>query len=149
MTGRLSVLAGVVLLAACGGDSTGPSNANVGGAWLASFSNFSGSGVTCNATGISIQISQSGSTFSGTYTGGTFSCVGPGGSVVVAGGTGTIINGVVTGNSVSFDADTPDSHFTGSVATGGASMSGSGTDRIDIGGGQTIVLSGSWGAAKQ
>jgi len=148
--GRLSALVGFLLVTACGGDSTGPSNANVGGSWLASFSNFSGSGVTCNAIGISIQISQSGTTFSGTYTGGTFTCIIPTvGTVVQAGGTGTIINGVVTGNSVSFDADTPDSHFAGSVAAGGTSMSGTGTDRIDIGGGQTIVLSGSWGAAKQ
>ena len=147
--GSAICLVGVLLLTACGGDTTGPYNANVGGTWLASFSNFSGSGITCNATGISIQVSQSGSTFSGTYTGGTFTCVGPGGSVIVAGGSGTIINGVVTRNSVSFDADTPDSHFTGSVAAGGTSMSGSGTDWIDIGGGQTVVLSGSWGAAKQ
>lgn len=136
-------------LAACGGDSTGPSTTSVAGSWVVSLTNFSGSGVTCNATGISVQLSQTGTTLTGTYSGGTYSCTGPGGSTTQAGGTGIIINGVVNGNNVSFDVDTQDSHFTGNVAAGGASMSGSGSEKIDIGGGQTVTLSGAWGAAKQ
>ena len=143
-----SVVAACLLLAACGGDNTGPSNVNVTGTWSASLTNFSGSGASCNATGITLQLSQSGTSFAGTYAGGTFVCSGPGGSGQFAGSSGIIINGTVSGSAVSFNVDTPDSHFSGTVS--GNSMSGQGTERIDFGAPTGVVtLSGSWGAAKQ
>jgi len=144
----------VVLLAAalaCGGESssTGPSNANVTGAWSASFINFAGSGITCNATGIIMQLTQTDTSFSGTYAGGTYVCKGPSGAVQVAGGgNGTIINGIVNGAAVSFDVDTPNAHYTGTVS--GLSLSGQGAETLNFGGTIGLVtLSGSWGAVKQ
>ena len=143
-----SAVAVSLLLVGCGGDNTGPSNVNVSGTWSTSFTNFSGSGLSCNATGIILQLSQSGTTFTGTYSGGTYTCTGPGGTGQAAGGSGTIINGTVNGSAVSFNADTPDSRFSGTVS--GNSMSGQGTERIDLGAPVGVItLSGSWGAAKQ
>ena len=137
------------LLAACGGgdDSTGPSTANVAGSWTAALTNMSGSGITCNSTApTALSINQQGEAFSGSYSGGEVTCMGPGGTASDFIGSGTILNGSLNGNSVSMDLDTPDFHLNGSV--NGNSMSGSARMVLDLGGGQSIVLNGQWGAAR-
>ena len=133
--------------AACGGDkSTGPSDANIEGSWQITFTNMSGSGVSCNSNAFPLQISQSGSTFTGSYGVGTFTCTGPGGS---ASGNvqGVVANGTVDINAVEFDLDTQDAHQSGSVS--GNSMSGTAQWRFDLGGGQIVTLNGNWSAVKQ
>ena len=133
-------------LAACGGDkSTGPSDANIGGSWQITFTNMSGSGVSCNSNAFPLQITQSGATFTGSYGVGSFTCAGPGGSISVN-VQGVVANGTVDINAIAFDMDTQDFHHTGSVS--GNSMSGTARWRFDVGGGQVITLNGNWSAVK-
>jgi hypothetical protein len=136
-----------VFLGACGGDSTGPSQANVAGSWTFSASNVSGQGLSCSTSPTPMTINQSGTTFTGTYGPGTLTCVAgtQSGSTPVQ---GTIVNGTISGNSVQFDLDTQDAHATGAV--NGNSMSGTLRWVIDLGGSVGVVtLNGNWSAAKQ
>src|SRR5205809_154278 len=117
MSARVRVLLVCVLtgvLAACGGDSTGPSQANVAGAWMLSATNVSGQGLSCNLGPPPTTLNQSGTTFTGSYGPGTITCLagGQSGSDQVQ---GTVVNGTINGNSVQFDLDTQDAHLTGSV----------------------------------
>jgi hypothetical protein len=138
----------VLGVSACGGDdATGPSNADVAGAWTFNASNLSGSGVSCNLSSTPLTLTSSGTTFSGSYGPGTFTCVAGGQSV---GGQiqGTIVNGTIDGNAVAFDLDTQDFHQTGTV--GGSSMSGTARWTFDLGGSTgVVVLNGNWAAARQ
>ncbi len=142
----VSVLVSVA--AACGGDdSTGPSQANVAGSWTLSASNVSGQGVSCNLSPTAMIINQSGTTFSGSYGPGTVTCL-AGGESASASVQGTVVNGTVNGNSVTFDLDTQDTRFTGTMS--GNSMSGAVRWVIDLGGDIGVVLlNGNWAAAKQ
>ena len=135
------------LAAGCGGgDSTGPKT-NLSGNWIYSASNLSAGGsLTCNVSGVGVSITQSGSTFSGSYNGGTISCTDPSGTYGGAIGSGTVVNGALSGNSVSFDLDTSDWHDTGSV--NGSSMSGTVVIHLVVNG-SAVIVSGSWGAARQ
>jgi hypothetical protein len=132
---------------ACGNDSTGPSQASVGGPWTLSASNMSGEGVSCNLLNTPLSLTQSGTTFTGTYGPGTLSCQ-AGGSPVSVNTHGSIVNGTVNGNSIQFDLDTQDFHHTGTV--NGSSMSGTARWTFDLGGTIGVVtLNGNWSAAKQ
>jgi hypothetical protein len=133
---------------ACGGDdSTGPSQANVGGAWTLSATNLSGQGVSCNLGNTPVTLSQSGSTFTGSYGPGTITCI-AGGQSASVGTQGTIVNGVVSGNGVQFDLDTQDFHHIGTIS--GNSMSGTARWSFDLGGGIGVVTrNGNWAAARQ
>jgi len=152
ITGRrlacgLGALAVLGLFGCGGGDSTGPSNARVGGAWTFTATNLSGSGVSCAFGGAPMTLTQSGTTFSGTYGPGTMTCT-AGGQPVSGQFQGTIVNGTVDGNAVAFDLDTQDFHQTGSV--NGNSMSGTARWTFDLGGSVgVVVLNGNWSAAKQ
>jgi hypothetical protein len=78
---RLLLLAGMVLLVACGDDSSGPDDGvDIEGTWTwsAEISNVEFE-LTCDASGDAI-IEQSGSQFTGQIVNGTGSCSGPGGS---------------------------------------------------------------------
>jgi hypothetical protein len=134
-------------LVACGGDSTGPSDANVGGAWTFTASNMSGAGVSCNLSSAPLSLTQTGTTFSGTYGAATLSC--SAGAQSTSGMIqGVVVNGSVDGNAVEFDLDTQDFHHTGSVS--GSSMSGTARWTFDFGGSiGVVVLNGNWAAAKQ
>ena len=133
-------------LAACGGDkSTGPSDANIGGSWQITFSNMSGSGVSCNTSAFPLQITQSNTTFTGSYGLGSITCTGPGGNASFN-AQGVVANGTVDINAVAFDMDTQDFHQTGSVS--GNSMSGTARWRFDLGGAQIVTLNGNWSAVK-
>jgi hypothetical protein len=144
----LPLIAAALLASACGGgDSAGPSDANLAGSWTLSASNVSGQGVSCGLGNTPVTISQSGGTFTGTYGPGTITCVAGGQS---SSGTtqGTIVNGTVDVNAVQFDLDTQDFHHTGTVS--GNSMSGSVRWTIDVGGSiGVVVLNGNWSAARQ
>lgn len=137
---RLCLLA-AVLFAACGSDSTGPSNANVSGAWSFSMSNLTTSQFTCSFSG-TMQLNQSGTTFTGTYNASNLTC---NGTNLGASG-GTVVNGTVSGSSVGFDFDTQDFHQAGTLS--GGSMSGTATWRLVVSG-VTYNLSGTWSATKQ
>jgi hypothetical protein len=144
------LVSALLCLAACGGDDgTGPSPANVSGTWSGSVSNMNGSGVSCSSTQpTQFTLNQSGTSFSGSYAGGELTCSGPSGTGSAPIGSGSVINGAVSGSNVTFDLDTPDSHFAGSVT--GNSMSGTAQWRIDFGAPIGLVtLNGSWGAARQ
>lgn len=133
---------------ACGGgDSTGPSDANVGGVWTFSISNMSGQGVSCRLGNTPLTLSQSGRTFTGSYGPGTITC--QAGSEAFSGTTqGTIVSGTVDANAVQFDLDTQDFHHTGSIS--GNSMSGSARWILDLGGSVGVItLNGNWAAARQ
>ncbi|MGH7510253.1 MAG: hypothetical protein ACREMZ_12400 [Gemmatimonadales bacterium] len=148
----MSKSVGVLLLfalaaAGCGDDSTGPSEANLAGAWTLSATNVSGQGVSCNLSPTPVTISQSGTTFTGTYGPGTVTCV-SGTESVSFSVQGSVVNGSVSGNAVQFDLDTQDVHHTGSLS--GNSMSGTVRWTIDFGGDIGIVtLNGNWAAARQ
>jgi hypothetical protein len=142
-----SVLLALALTACGGDDATGPSNANLAGAWTLSATNMSGSGVSCGLSAAALTIGQSGTTFSGSYGPGTLTCV-AGSQSIGATIQGTIVNGTVDGNAVTFDLDTQDFHHTGSVS--GTSMSGTARWTFDLGGSVgVVVLNGNWSAAKQ
>jgi hypothetical protein len=136
------------LLAACGGDSpTGPTTADIAGTWRITFTNMSGSGVTCGTSAIDYVVSQSGDTFSGTSNSTyTLSCtdgVSSGSEVL----TGSIItNGHVSGSAISFDLATSAAHQTGAIS--GNSVSGSATWTIDLGTSGSVVLRGQFGGAR-
>lgn len=58
------------------------------------------------------------------------------------------MNGTVSGENLSFDLDTPDFHFAGSVS--GTSMSGTAEWTVDFGLPVGVVtLNGTWSAAEQ
>lgn len=144
----LALAATLFTLSACGSDSTGPATPKVDGSWSLSLTNVSGSGISCNWSGGSMNLVQSGDTFRGTYGGGTITCSGGGESVSQTMGSGSVINGSVSGNSVSFQLDTPDYPFTGTIT--GSSMSGTCSLRYDLGEPYGVItLSGNWGAGKQ
>ncbi|HET6232353.1 MAG TPA: hypothetical protein VFE05_19920 [Longimicrobiaceae bacterium] len=137
---KAGLLALVVGLAACSGDSTGPSNAKLSGAWSFSVSNLSGSGLAnCNVAGLTLNLTQSGSSFSGTYTPGTLTCPGVGATSFSG---GTVVNGTVNGNNVTFNLDDPSFHNTGTLNGSGIS----GTTLVQTSSGN---LTGTFSAVKQ
>lgn len=144
----LVLVAALFTLGACGSDSTGPVTPKVDGRWNLSLTNVSGSGISCSWSGASMNLVQSGETFSGTYGGGTITCSGGGESFSGQMGSGSVVNGSVSGNSVSFQLDSPDYPFSGTIS--GSSMSGTCSLRYDLGDPYGVItLSGNWGAAKQ
>ena len=135
------------VIAACGGDSTGPSAASVAGAWTMSATNVSGQGVSCNLAPTPVTLSQSGITFTGTYGPGTVTCV-SGIESVSFPVQGNVVSGTLNGNSVQFDLDTQDVRLTGTLS--GNSMSGTARWTIDFAGDIGVVtLNGNWAAARQ
>lgn len=138
-------------VAACGGGSNTepPPAADVSGTWSAAVSNMTGGAISCSSTGATqLTLTQTRNTFSGLYSGGALTCSGPRGNSSAPVLSGSVKNGAVDGNNVSFDIDTPDSHFTGTVS--GTSMSGTARWRIDFGPPNGVVtLDGNWEAAMQ
>jgi hypothetical protein len=146
---RLGVLGLVLsLLSACGGDSpTGPKTADISGTWRITFTNMSGSGVTCGTSAIDYVISQNGDTFTGTsnstYSLGCTDGVSSQSETL----TGAIItNGHLSGSSITFDLATSAAHQMGTIS--GNSVSGSATWTIDLGTSGSVVLRGQFGGAR-
>ena len=135
-----------LLLGCGGGDSTGPSTAEVGGSWRFSWSNLSGSGVSCNASG-DFQLTQSGTTFSGVQYGtGTIICLAGGESLTDLIVGETLAAGQVNGSAVSFRIGSVQSTHSGTVS--GGSMSGTATWTFDLGDGLVVNLAGQWTAVR-
>lgn len=107
-----------------------------------------------------MSLSMSGVTFSGTYGPMTLSCTNGAGSFQDT-LQGAVVNGTVAITAVSFDLDTQDFHQAGNTSGclpgecdvpfpyRAVYMSGTAQWTIDLGGGQTASLNGSWSAVKQ
>ncbi len=141
---RLLIPAVVLVLVACGGDSSGPGT-NLTGSWLYSVSNLTTGGLTCASSGTTLSITQTGNTFSGSYSGGTLTCTTASGTTSVLIGTGTVVSGSLSGNTVSFNLDTSDWHNVGTLS--GGSMSGTVTVLLTLNG-TNYTLTGHFGAAR-
>jgi|GEM_PF-620237 len=156
----LAVLALVAGVAACDVDPNapgrrgggigggGPRNVDLSGEWVYNVSNLAGAGVACDVSGVVLSLRQQDSTFTGSYDEGQFICVA--GEQQIGPEplrSGTVLNGVVRGDSVFFDLDTPDWRSRGRLV--GNSMSGHTTVRIDLGLGQVYTLVGTFGAARR
>lgn len=141
---RFVIPAVVLVLVACGGDSSGPGT-NLTGNWLYSVSNLTTGGLRCSSSGTTLSITQSGSTFSGSYSGGTMTCTSASGASSFLIGTGTIISGSLSGNSVSFDLDSSDCHNVGTLT--GSSISGTVTVLLTVDA-TNYTLTGNFGAAR-
>jgi hypothetical protein len=137
----------LLALAACGGDSPSePSDADIDGPWRISYSNLSGSGLTCGTpVAANLDLNQNGGAFTGSYGPLTLRCT-DGNTSAEASFEGVVANGTVDVNAVSFDLDTQDFHQTGTVS--GTSMSGTARWVVDIGGGTTVTLNGNWSAVR-
>jgi len=139
---------------ACGGGGEsgglGPPPSTLDGVWNFTVTNLhatvQGSLFTCSVAGATINLTQSGTDFSGTYSGGNLNCTWKGQSQIIP-VAGEVIGGSLIGNAVSFDLDTPDFHFTGSVTRN--SMSGTCVMTVvfpsPIG---VAVFNGSWRATR-
>jgi len=136
------------LATACGSDNpAGPSIANVAGTWRITFTNMSGSGVTCSTTAIDYVITQSGATFTGTSSSTyTFTCTDGVNTISQSVTGGIITNGQITGTSISFDLATNAAHQTGTLS--GNSISGTSTWTLDLGSSGTVVLIGQFGGLR-
>jgi hypothetical protein len=135
---RLFALAGLLTLAACGSDSTGPGEpAQVSGDWRFTWT-MSGSGMVCVSVG-DFAIQQSGSEFSGVQQGvGVMQCQGADPVEYVG---ETIINGELDGEDLSFRLGTISGPHDGTVT--GSSIVGDATWTI-----QGLVLAGDFAAAR-
>ena len=150
-----SILVGLVLMAGCSGDATGPdlevpTLPNVAGSWTFDPIFLSGGRMSESITSGSLTLTQSDSTFSGTYTDGVMHWMGSFGCCALGAGSGTVVNGSVTeSGSITFDfhladdVDAPDWHFTGTVT--GNSASGTVAFTLDHGGPIGVfTYSGDW-----
>jgi len=94
--------AGLVLVASCGGDSTGPNSTDLNGNWtIAATYNNAQLQTTCTLNG-SLSIAQSGTTFTGQVSGSVLTCASPGGNAS-SNGDGPVTGGQINGNTVSYN----------------------------------------------
>ncbi len=130
----------LLLLAACGGNSTAPAP-TMSGTWITTWPHMTDGTNVCSVTA-TLRLAQSGATFSGTYSvaPGVAKCNGV--STDSVGGTGTIINGTVAGTTITFDVDEAPFHQTGTFDA----TSASGEALWSSGG--VVVLSGPWSATR-
>jgi len=150
-------------LFACG-SPTGPSGPpGVSGTWLVGMG-LSGGSLSCTIDStFSVSLSQRDTALTGTHTGSAVLCVDSASGQHVSGAVppGRIVNGTITRYAVkegapvyfiSFDLDTPESHYTGEISGYLAFiMSGdTGTQKVDfVVPKGAIVLSADWGARMQ
>jgi hypothetical protein len=138
-----AVALGLLVVAGCGGDSTGPGSGDgVAGTWDFSIHNLgNGTGVNCNGPAMTMQLQGSGSSFSGTYNG-VITCGGASGGPTFP-SSGTIMHGVLSGSGVSFDLDESSAHHVGTLS--GNTMSGSETYHLS----GNLTLTGTWSATRR
>ena len=135
----------VLFVAGCS-SSTSP-NESVNGSWSYQASNLAGDGVSCSVTGATLTLSQTGSTFGGTYSNAKITCQAGGQQAVLGTFSGNVVNGLISGDSVSFDFDT--TAFTNAGTISGSSMSGSATATENVGGAiGKVTLTGQWNATQ-
>jgi hypothetical protein len=98
-------------------------------------------------TGANLALTQTGTTFSGSYSNAKLTCEVAGVQSVIGTYSGQVVNGLLSGDSVSFDFDTGAFTNTGTIA--GSSMSGTATATKNVGGTiGNVMLTGQWGATK-
>ena len=146
-TRRLTPLLALVLFAACGGDGpAGPGAISISGAWRITWTNMSGSGVSCSTSSIEIQITQSGTTFTGSSNSSwTLTCIAGGATDSETFTGAAITSGQISGSTITFNLATSAAQQTGSIS--GNSISGTATWTLDLGTG-TLVLTGQFGGLK-
>lgn len=133
-------LLGLLVLAACGGDSNGPTQNGVEGVWEISVPSLSVGSGSCSMSGVTMTISMSSKTaFSGTHTVGTINCGTAGASTFAA---GEIQAGSLNGDDLSFNFDDSNFRFTGKVTASGQTMSGTASLYIDA----ADTATGAWSA---
>ena len=131
-----------------GGVGGGSGRADVSGDWIYNATNLATLGMSCNVSNVVLSLQQSDSTFTGTYAGGEIVCFVPGEPAEPREfGSGVVLNGLVRGDSVFFDLDTPDWRSRGRLS--GTSISGETAVRINLGIDGEIFLLGPFGAVKQ
>jgi len=131
-----------------GGFAGGRRHADVSGDWVYSVTNLGAEGVSCSLSNVALSLEQRDSTFTGTYAGGQMVCAFPGEPARLWEiGAGAVLNGLVRGDSVYFDLDTPDWHSRGRLS--GNSISGETRVRLDLGLDGVFILTGTFGAAKR
>jgi len=131
-----------------GGVGGGARRVDVSGDWVYNATILVNDGVSCRVSDLVLTLQQRDSTVTGAYAGGEAVCA-------VVGfppdtldlDAGIVLNGVVRGDSVIFDLDTPDWRSRGRVS--GSSISGEVLVRLDLGVHGAPFLFGPFGAVKQ
>ncbi len=144
---RSQSLAALLVLVVAGCSSSTSPNETVNGSWSYQASNLAGDGVSCSVTGATLTLSQTGSTFTGTYSNAKITCQAGGQQAVLGTFSGNVVNGLISGDSVSFDFDT--TAFTNAGTISGSSMTGSATATENVGGAiGKVTLTGQWNATQ-
>lgn len=141
----------VLALVACGaliacGSDTAPVSPDLNGTWTLSMSNLTGPGVTCTASGTTLDLTTSRGTFSGTYSGGEYTCTDGCQSVTIEVGSGQIVDGGIVRDTVAFDFGSTANTFNGQLTDG--AMSGTVTITVQPSVGAPVTLSGNWSATR-
>jgi hypothetical protein len=100
-------------------------------------------GYTCVVASFTLSLVQEGNALSGSYQSGSITCNG----TALPGASGAIANGSVSGNTVTFDFDSPDWHDEGNT-TSATSMSGDVNATLTIAG-TLYLLAGTWTAVRK
>lgn len=140
-------MATLLLVAACGGDSsTGPQGANIAGLWNYSDNiSSSSAGISCTSSG-TVQVSQTGTNFSGTATATSGVCTDSFGTTVDNTGTTAITGGQINGMQVTFQ--TEGCQYTGTISGNPINaMSGTETCTVAISG-TNYTFTGPWQASR-
>ena len=134
--------AGVLLVASCGGDSTGPnSTRDIEGNWtIAANYNNAQLQTTCTLNG-SASIAQSGTTFTGQVTGSIVTCAGPGGTTS-GNADGAVTGGQINGSTLSYNNG--ECSYTGTITGTPANRVEGDTDCDVAIGGTTYPFTGTW-----
>jgi hypothetical protein len=138
----LALAAGV---AACGSNNgfTQPTKpTGLSGTWSYSANATSGDTIACAVTDATLMLHQIDTTFSGTYSNAQVSCT-VNNAPHSATEAGTAVNGVLSGQNVSFDFDSADVTNTGTVDPDSTAMSG--TVEVRLFG---AAVTGTWSAKK-
>lgn len=150
MTKKALLLGALGLLIGCGGDAAAPEEPTVDGTWEYTISNLVGGGLSCDITGMILQIQQSNGRFAGTSDGGTLVCSAGGVAGEPIGLTEGTLTGEVMSNAVVFELlqDTDQAINEGSLDNG--RITGTTTTRLDFGEPLGIVTStGTFSAVRQ
>ena len=134
----------VLTILACGGDEipSAPRVPDVAGVWTANWSNLNTNGLSCLASGVHLTLTQYGTRFSGTYNSGTLAC----NDSVMGTPNGMVVNGLLNGNGVTFQLDTPNLQQGGELS--GSSMNGTAVWLVAGTNGQPVTLVGTWMATR-
>ena len=145
--GVLAAAAIMFAIVGCG-STTEPQNAQVGGLWSYNTGQLSGGNVRCFITNVDLSLNQTGATFTGSANGGNIRCTVAGVTVMDGPlGNQVVVNGTVSGNTLSFDIETPAWSNSGGVS--GNSMTGTVRLTIDLGGTTgSVDLTCNWSATR-